>query len=173
MKRTRHAVALALLVVLVLATASWVLLAPRDDRVGDVDAVVVLGGGGGERVALGAHLAEQRGVPMLVFAEGIDRARAAGLDCGVSVRCVWPTPSTTRGEAVAVQRIADAEGWRRVAVATSDFHVNRARRLLRQCLGGRVDVVGAQAAAPIGTAAFRAVHELAGQLAAVSLQRAC
>lgn len=155
----------------VLTTA--VLLTPRVDRVGEIDAVVVLGGGGGERVTLGASLPEASGTPMVVYAEGIARAEAAGLRCGDAALCVWPRPSRTDGEARETLRIAQREGWDRIAVATSTFHANRARTLFRHCFDDRVDVVAVPADGDVPAFARRFAREFVAHVAAVLVRRGC
>ena len=155
------------------ALVSIVALTPRVDEVGEVDAVVVLGGGGGERVELGERLAREHGVPMVVYAEGIARARASGLRCEHDLTCVWPTPSRTDGEARTTREIAGEQGWDRVVVATSTFHVNRARTLFRHCLGDRVDVVGTRAHGDLLTQVRRFARELLAHGAAVTVRRGC
>ena len=53
-----------------------------------------------------------------------------------------PDPSTTRGEARGVARLAEERGWHRILVVTSTYHVLRAGLIFRRALRGRVDVVG-------------------------------
>ncbi len=171
-RRRARAVAAVVVLAVLVVTATAVLL-PRDDDVAEIDAVVVLGGGGGERVAHGVGLADEHDVPVVVFAEGIDRARHAGLRCQVDVLCHWPEPSTTAGEAATTRDVAEVEGFTRMAVVTSRFHANRARTLFRQCLGDRVDVVGAPADGGLSQQAYRHLRELVGHAAAVSVRRAC
>jgi uncharacterized SAM-binding protein YcdF (DUF218 family) len=161
-------------VIIAVAVASTYVLVPRHDEVGPVDAVVVLGGGGGERLALGLEIAEAQDVPLVLSAEGIDVGRDQGLACRVDVLCIDPEPVTTAGEAQTVAALARTHGWDRVAVTTSSFHVNRARLLFHQCFASdAVDVAGARADGSLPRDVYRYGRELLGHAAAVTVRRAC
>lgn len=146
-------------------------LVPRLDILGAVDAIVVLGGGAGERIALGRRLAAERGVPLVHSAE----VRDTDLHLGPEVEVVRlePPPVNTAAEARATRELADTRGWSRIAVVTSTYHVNRSRMLFAQCLGDRVDVTGVRATGSIGTRAHRYARELAGRIAGATIRRAC
>lgn len=159
---------------LLVALGAAVALVPRTDRIDEVDAVIVLGGGGVERLTLGTSIAERHHVPTVLSAEGIAQGRRHGVRCNTTrVRCIHPHPVTTAGEASTMHALAQQQGWDRIAVATSSFHVNRSRMLFRQCFGDRVQVAGAPASAPAPVAVHRGVREIIGQLAAVTVRRAC
>lgn len=104
------------------------------------DAVVVLGGGDGERISAA------RGVlprlpgdpPALVLSVPYEEPL---LTCGsvpgqpaVEVRCLVPEPPTTAGEATAMASLAAEQQWQRMVVVTSDYHVTRARVLVTRCV---------------------------------------
>lgn len=164
----------ALLVLLIgVAAVAGILLVPRQGTVGTVDAVIVLGGGGGERLALGRGLAEERGIPLVLSAEAIDEGVAAGLGCGEDVVCLQPEPVNTAGEARSSRTLADERGWDRVAVATSTYHVNRTRMLFRQCHGDRADVIGAPADGSLVTDVYRYGRELAARIMGAMVRTAC
>lgn len=171
--RRRGLVLVAICAATVAAAAAVLALVPRNDEVGDVDAVIVLGGSGMERLELGVALATERDAPLVLSAEGIDRGAAAGLTCDVEVVCVNPEPATTAGEALTMHELAAERGWDRVAVATSDFHTNRSRALFRQCFGDRVDVVGADTPTTVRGEIYRSTRELVGHVAGRTLRRAC
>lgn len=158
---------------LLLACGVTFALVPRDDQIGDVDAVIVLGGGGIERLTLGSAIATRNDVPLVLSAEGIAQGRARGLRCDVQVRCINPDPVTTAGEATTMYALAEDEGWDRIAVATSSFHVNRSRTLFAQCFGGRVQVTGATGEMTGPVVIHRGVREIVGQIAAMTVRRAC
>lgn len=112
---------------------------PEDVRAAPADAVLVLGGGQGERI--GAALALLGRLPdpppQLLLSVPYDQPL---LSCGtapdrpaVDVRCVVPEPMTTAGEAATVTALAAEQGWDRLVVVTSDYHVTRARRLFSAC----------------------------------------
>jgi uncharacterized SAM-binding protein YcdF (DUF218 family) len=171
---------LAALVVLMVAAAGIVSI-PDLDEVGDVDAVVVLGGGGGERLAVGRELAVAREVPLVLAGDSVSEAALSDLTCDatlpeapVTILCVTPDPLTTAGEARAASLLAQERGWDRIAVATTAFHVDRARLLFGQCLGrDAVDVTGASDDVPVHLELYRRSRELLGRLAAVTIRPAC
>jgi uncharacterized SAM-binding protein YcdF (DUF218 family) len=145
---------------------------PRDDVPSDPDAIVVLGGVGGERIELGMALRERYEVPIVLSASAWGYGFNRGLRCEQDgVICVRPASSSTRGEAHAIAALAEREGWRRVTVATTDFHTTRARVLFRQCLRDRVDVVGAPPHVQRGAGTH--AREALGTLAALTVRRAC
>ncbi len=160
-------------VVLVLLLAAFAATTPHDDEVGSIDAVVVLGGGSGERLALGQELAEEHDAELVLSGEAIAQGTAAGLTCEEEVRCLEPDPWTTAGEARDTEELAEAHGWDRVAVATSDFHTGRSRDLFEQCLGDRVDVVGAPIDHALIAQAYLRARELLARLAGATFARAC
>lgn len=119
----------------------------RGDRPIRADAVFVLAGSSA-RLPVALRLVREGWAPLLV----IDRTRpvAAPLErraCAhrldVQVLCVSAIPYSTVGEAELLARLARASGWNRVDVVTSDYHVLRARLLVRRCYRGRLRVVGA------------------------------
>lgn len=104
------------------------------------DAIVVLGGGQGERIraALGVLPRLPGDPPTLVLSVPYEQPL---LTCGsvpgqpaVEVRCLVPQPPTTAGEAAAVASLAAEQQWQRIVVTTSDYHVTRARVLVTRCV---------------------------------------
>ncbi len=180
MSRPRHAhsrrswrVLIGTVVVMALLLGAFAATAPRDDAVRSIDAVVVLGGGGGERLALGQGLAAEHDAELVLSGEAIAQGTAAGLTCEEEVRCLEPDPWTTAGEARGMDLLADAEGWDHVAVATSDFHTARSRALFEQCLGDKVDVVGAPTDHGLLERVSLRARELLARLAGATFARAC
>ena len=113
---------------------------PEDVRAAPADAVVVLGGGQGERIATALSLLGRlpEPPPRLLLSVPYDQPL---LSCGtapdhpaVEVHCVVPAPMTTAGEAATVTALAAEQGWDRLVVVTSDYHVTRARRLFGACV---------------------------------------
>jgi len=159
----------ALLVVLgvgVLGVLAFFGLAARiafgtvDDAPFDDGPIVVLGGGGGERLATALALRGDSGRLLVVSADAIERYAAGGGACeDDDARCFRPSPLSTLGEARAVDDLARAEAWPHVTVVTSDFHTLRTRRLFRQCVAVPVAVVAAPADAPVGERLYRVVRE--------------
>lgn len=113
--------------------------APADLRSEPVDAVVVLGGGQGERLGRAVGLLPRLPEPAPGLLLSVPYP-APVLECGalptlpdVEVECVVPQPLTTAGEAATVVALAAERGWQRLVVITSDYHVTRARRLFTRC----------------------------------------
>ena len=77
------------------------------------------------------------------------------------------------GEARTAAAYARENGWETLAVATSTFHVNRARILFRQCFDGDVQVTGVADTASFDVQMRRAGREALGILAAYTVRRAC
>lgn len=163
------------IVVLGLAPAVVLTIAvlPRDDVPREPDAVIVLGGAGVERAALGLALSRQHdAVLVLSSSAAYYGVRELGLECGVDAMCVDPDPENTQGEARLAHDLAAEHGWDHVTVATSRFHTSRARILFRQCLGDRVSVVGAPGSGH-RTTPLTLAREALGIVAAWTVQRAC
>lgn len=133
----------AMLVVLLVSLPLFVMPSvdePEDVRAAPADAVVVLGGGQGERIATASSLLGRlpEPPPQLLLSVPYDQPL---LMCGtvpdrptVEVRCLVPDPMTTAGEAATVTALAAEQGWHRLVVVTSDYHVTRARRLFGACI---------------------------------------
>ncbi|MGW9414254.1 YdcF family protein [Arthrobacter cupressi] len=124
-----------------------------------VDAVVVLGGSSDERLAAAQAAAGGRSAtggphpPVLVLSwtDTPGNASADALCRGAhfpqqSLVCFRPEGMDTRGEAAAVGKLAEANGWRSIAVVTSSYHVLRAGTLMRQCTPAEVHMVASKPA---------------------------
>lgn len=133
------------MVVLLLALASLPLFVlpavdePEDVRGAPVDAVLVLGGGEDERIGTATALLPRLPDPPPVLLLSVPYGEPL-LTCGsvptapdVDARCLLPTPFTTSGEAAVAVTMAAEQGWRRLVVVTSDYHVTRARVLFSRC----------------------------------------
>jgi uncharacterized SAM-binding protein YcdF (DUF218 family) len=100
------------------------------------DAIVSLDGDRPRRLRKAVELAAEGVAPTLV----VVRAEAAAPELLMArelrfeVLSVVPEPSTTRGEARAVARLAGDHGWRRILVVTSTYHIPRARLIFRRGL---------------------------------------
>lgn len=150
-------------------------MVPRDDDVERTDAVVVLGGAGSERAALGVELAERYDAELVLSSNASLYARWLDKTCDVDAICFDPSPENTAGEAENIARMADEHGWDHVTVATSSFHTSRSRYLFRQCLGrDRVAVIGTDGAAGGGAMDLQLfVRESTGLVAGATVRRAC
>jgi uncharacterized SAM-binding protein YcdF (DUF218 family) len=137
------------------------------------DAVVVLAGDHGDRVALAADLVADGRAPLLVVLHPEDGPqKSARPDCGATepyeVLCLDPPLVSTRGDARAIRELAATRRWQRVVVVTSRFHVLRAGIVVRRCVGAEVTTVGSKP--PFGARlwAHVIVHELGGLAQAAS-----
>lgn len=161
----RLLVAAAVLMVVAGALTAVVVLRPAQDEPGRADAVVVLSGDHGERLARAKELLAAGLAPTLVLVGAPDRLENLELCAGPStydVVCLRPEPDSTRTEAAATAQLARERNWRSIVVVTSKPHVTRARLLFDRCFPGSLDVVGADL--PFGGAQARAVmiHEWLG-----------
>ena len=111
------------------------------------DAVVVLQGSK-TRLPVGMKLVEEGYAPLLVISRGDRKQLEARLCSGrqriprVTVLCFEANPSSTRGEAEFVGRLARQRGLKTVDVVTSQFHVFRAGIVIRRCFHGALRMVG-------------------------------
>lgn len=109
------------------------------------DAIVSLDGDRPRRLRRAVELAAQGLAPTLV----VVRAEAAAPELlnarnlPFKVLSVVPEPSSTRGEARAIARLASDCGWRRVVVVTSSYHTPRARMIFRRALACELAFVSA------------------------------
>jgi uncharacterized SAM-binding protein YcdF (DUF218 family) len=115
------------------------------------DAVVVLAGGGNQRLDPALKLVERGVAPVLAISSAFrdPKWKKAHRLCDgqdgrlrFKVICFEAVPYSTRGEAETVTRLAKHDGWNRVVVVTSTYHVTRARMLFRRCFHGRLWTVG-------------------------------
>lgn len=116
----------------------------RVDQVERADAIIVLGGEHDGREAYGVSLAE-RGVADTVVLSNPYPASDKTMKkyCGVEtdsyrVLCEKPEPSTTRGEAIFTQELAEQNGWTHVVVISWRYHLPRAKYIFGQCFDGDV-----------------------------------
>jgi uncharacterized SAM-binding protein YcdF (DUF218 family) len=133
---------LAVLVLVYLAVAGWLFIVHHDDRPAKADAVVVLSGTS-QRLPVGERLVRQGYAPLLVVSRSTHPKAAERRACRSGALCFRAKPYSTRGEARAIARLAAAHHWRLVDVVTSQFHIFRARIVIRRCYHGRLRMVGA------------------------------
>ncbi len=147
---------------------------PATNPPGRADAVLVLSGGGGERHAAGVRMVQAGVAPVLVVSNGGNPgsrgAELCGRRFGFRIICIAPHPDSTRGEARAFAELAEREGWRSVALATSTYHIRRTTLLVGRCFKGAIFTVRAPGSQPDGG---DFVHEWAGLLTSLTIKRAC
>jgi uncharacterized SAM-binding protein YcdF (DUF218 family) len=134
---------------IVLGIAGYYLFTRADmDQLRPADAIVVLGGEHDGREAYGLQLAREGIAKTVVLSDPygpqdtlMDEACAAGTTA-IRVICFAPDPSTTRGEAMFTQRLAEQYGWKTVVVISWRYHLLRARFIFDQCFDGDVIMRG-------------------------------
>jgi hypothetical protein len=168
-----------LLLLLGWLTFGWLVIGnPKVDPPTHADAIVILGSpeeNGRIEVAegmLGAHVANQ----LVISLNSPNQWRAYHLcmhpPTGATVTCFQPHPSTTRGEAEEVRRLAQQHGWTSIVVVTSTFHVSRARLTFTRCFTGKVYMAAARRDIGPITWAHQYVYQTLAYVKAV-LQSGC
>ena len=169
-------IALGLPAVPVAAGTARLFVWPNTDNPVSADAVVVLSGDYGERLARGLQLMHAGVAPTLVLDGEPDFdevRRLCTAKLAFEVVCLRPSPDRTRTEARAAARLADQRGWRRLVVVTTTAHTTRAGLLFRRCTDVAVDVVGATASYELRTKVRAVVYEWLALTRSVVLQRSC
>ena len=140
---------LVLVVLLVLAwvaAASWFFVVHHGGTPFGADAVVVLAGTK-QRLPVGLELMRRGFAPVLVVSRSHSPTQLETATCRgrhrYRVICFNADPYSTHGEAEEIGRLARANGWTRLNVVTSNFHVFRARILVRRCYRGALRMIGA------------------------------
>lgn len=146
-RRVALAVGAAILCALIALgiTGYFLFTAPHGDPLSHADAIVVLGGekqDGRIQYALDSAYRGYADTVVISNSYGPDdplirRACAAGT-AAITVICFRPSPFTTRGEAMFVQRTAADRGWKHVIVVSWNYHLVRARYIFHQCFDGTV-----------------------------------
>lgn len=149
---------------------------PREDPAVRADAIVVLSGDHGERLASALDLLEAGVARTLVLAGEPDSLQAVEICEGnqrFTVVCLRPRPDSTDAEARETARVADIAGWRSLLVVTTTYHVNRARTYFDRCFAGTVSVVGATPPYGLEQTLRAVAHEWFGNLELVFVRRSC
>lgn len=111
------------------------------------DAVVMLGGASKERLTDAMLLRSELGAKYLAISYTNTPGNAtADYFCdthshqtiAMDIVCFTPSPMDTRGEATAVGKLAAKYEWKTVTVVTSKYHIERAGRLMNQCVRAEV-----------------------------------
>ena len=144
--------ALVVLVGLWLVACAFLFVWPSENErpPAHADAVVVLSGGRDSRLDPALKLMERGIAPVLAISsvardpkwvtahrlcDGVDKV-------SFKVVCFEARPYSTRGEAETVSRLARQDGWKRIVVVSSTYHVFRAHMLFSRCYHGKLWTVG-------------------------------
>lgn len=174
--RILKATLLAAVIGLVLFTVSTIRLFVMPDRgmPANVGAIVMLNGPG-DRLDTALQLAWQHRAPFVVISRG-SAAYGHGSDCAPQVPhekiiCFDPNPSTTRGEAEFLGRLARQYHWSSVTLITSTAQDSRARLRVGRCFPGPVYVV----TVPVSLSSwpYQVAYQWGATIKAVIFQRAC
>lgn len=182
-RRRRILGAIAALVVVVVAVwAVWayaVIQTPRIDAAGPVDAVLVLGGlDGRARTERALELVRAGLTDTVVLSmpvggqDALARRTCNDHPTGVTVVCFDPNPSTTRGEAREITRLADERHWTRIAVVTSEFHISRSRLIVGRCFSGTILMLKSNESISAFEWAYQWLYQTAGY-AKAEILRGC
>ncbi len=131
----RPLVAGAVVVVAFLVLSAVLFVWPRTDAPRKVDAIVVLGGGGNDRVTKGLKLASEGYAPTLLISTPYPSACRYRIP-RISVICFQPSPETTQGEARYVANLASERHWRQIIVVSGTAQTLRARLRFDRCYHG-------------------------------------
>lgn len=121
-------------------TYTW-FIDPSVDEPQAADAVVMLGGGRGERLALALDLIDRDMAPVLAIMNGLQWSKGIELclsdDQPFEIVCPGDVPNT-RGEAREIAILAEERGWDSIILVTSDFHIHRATTHVSRCFDGTI-----------------------------------
>jgi uncharacterized SAM-binding protein YcdF (DUF218 family) len=130
------------LIVAYVAAAAYLFVVHHDDPPAKADAVVVLSGTK-QRLPVGERLVREGYARLLVVSQSPHPKAAERRACRNGALCFHAEPYSTRGEARAIARLAREHRWRMIDVVTSQFHILRARIVIRRCYHGSLRMVGA------------------------------
>ncbi len=176
-RRRRWPVVLVVVVAVGVLATLRLFVWPPMDKPSQANAVVVLAGGRGERVALALELMSEGVAPALVLigeqtepkADELCRAGQAPFE----LVCLLPRPDSTHTEARAVAQLASTRQWQKLVLVTSTYHVTRSRMMLARCFPGDLKAIGAKAPFGIRSMVPLIAKEWAGLVHAATVARNC
>lgn len=173
-RRRKALIALAGCLLLAGAVTARLFVIPARGMPARVDAIVMLNGDG-DRFDAALTLAKQHRAPFIVISRGAPQW-GRGSDCapkipGEKIICFDPKPSTTRGEAEVVGRLARQYRWRSVVLITNTPQDSRARLRVRRCYPGAVYVMTVPP--PWWSWPYQIGYEWAATVKAELFQRSC
>ena len=168
--------AIAMIACLVAVSTATVRLFVLPDRgmPSQVSAIVMLNGTG-DRLGTALALAWAHRAPYLIISRG-SQVFGHGSDCAPripheTIICFDPDPSTTKGEAEFVGRLAKRFGWRSLVLVTTTPQASRGRLRVGRCFAGPVYAVTTPP--PLSSWPYEIVYEWAATVKALIFQRSC
>lgn len=177
-RRRQHwrlaAASLALCVITVGAATARLFVWPDQGMPAQVSAIVMLNGPG-DRLTTALDLAWQHRAPFVVISRG-SSYWGHGSVCApaiphVTVICFDPSPSTTRGEAEFVGRLAQKYKWKSLVLVTTTAQDSRGRLRVERCFAGPVYVVNTSL--PLSSWPYEIAYEWAATVKALVFERSC
>ena len=169
-------IAAATFVVLV---AAWLAICidvvghPRVDGPTKADAIVILGEPENGSIAAMRSLVRKGISDQVVISVPFGRpTECSQPPAGVQIYCFIPEPSTTRGEAEMIKKLAAQRHWTHIVVITWPSHISRSRMLINRCFSGELQMVEYRQDRSV----LSWLHEFAYQSAAyvkTQLRRSC
>ncbi len=176
-KGRRLALSALIVLILLLGVTYFWFVAPAVAEIDDLtpaDAVVVFLGDP-ERLETAANLMDLGIADNLVIPNGSTGETKTRLCDATAFEVFCPESETidTRGEAQAIGRLAEEEGWSSLIAVTSSYHVHRATYQLQTCHDGSITAVAAETDLGRREMLRKIAHEWAGTLAAMTIHRGC
>lgn len=167
-------VTLILAIAIVSAATARLFVWPDQGMPAHVDAIVMLNGTG-NRLDSALELGWHHRAPIIVISRG-STFWGSGSKCAPAIPrekiiCFDPAPSTTKGEAEFVGRLAKQYGWRSLVLVTSTPQDSRARLRVERCFAG--PVYAETVHLPLSSWPYEIAYEWGATIKAVAFQRAC
>jgi hypothetical protein len=156
-------------------------VAPQADEPEHADVLFVLGPPD-QRIDYAERLMQQGYAPMLAVSVPVGKNGRYAI-CAAQhtyrVICFNPDPFTTQGEARALRDLSDRYEWKSADVLAAQYHVTRARVIVRRCFTGDLHMMADRSGLPLislTNATYSWVHQYIYQTAAfvkVALEPGC
>jgi hypothetical protein len=148
------------------------------DKPSHADAIVVLGPvKQNGRLDVAKQLAADGMAPNMLISVGSTESREVSDYCQhppaeMRVECFTPHPDSTRGEAEKIRESVAENGWRKIIVVTSTYHISRARMIVKRCFDGQLLMVPANRGIGLWGWTYSYVYETSAYVKA-AFQQGC
>ncbi|UYY80850.1 YdcF family protein [Arthrobacter sp. YA7-1] len=144
---------IAALAIVWAVTGIFLYVAPASDEPQHADVLFVLGPPD-QRMVYAEQLMQQGYAPTLAVSSPIGKDGRFTADiCGAHrpyrVICFHSDPFTTQGEARELRSLSQQYGWKSANVLTAQFHVSRARVIVRRCYAGDLHMIAERMDLPV------------------------